>query len=429
MKTKVFLLILGVLCFILWGCGISREEGDHRSREVSESMENRGGTDKTDNTEGAEQFREDGPEAAESASEKEPFPGKETWDMEPVIKKGVASSRYGNGIGVHLRKLEEVGAGWYYNWGSTGPWDETDMEFVPMIWGLGNVNGTELGKVAKGFAEGKYHNLLTFNEPDMGGEAGGCSMTVEQALEAWPRLEELGIRLSSPAVAADYDWLRRFMEGCEEKGYRVDFLAVHCYQDVTDDNSVGNLRKLLLDLYDTYGRPLWLTEFGCIDISTWSGSENPDYTMEASAKYLEECTAMLEKLGFVERYSFFLDNYGGGANPPEGRYSRLYDDNDEINLIGETYRDILSGCALRLVNESLDMALTGETYYVKLEAEGGQPPYSFTASGLPKGLSLDEKSGELEGVYEKGGARVAIVVTDANGQFTRKIYDIKDRRQ
>ena len=37
---------------------------------------------------------------------------------------------------------------------------------------------------------------------------------------------------------------------------------------------------------------------------------------------------MLESLGFVERYSWFVDNYGGGANPENGRYSRLFNDDD-----------------------------------------------------------------------------------------------------
>ena len=68
-------------------------------------------------------------------------------------------------------------------------------------------------------------------------------MTVEQALELWPSLEALGVRLGSPCPAnpANYcgGWLEQFMEGCREQGYRVDFIAVHCYQDVCDPGAVS----------------------------------------------------------------------------------------------------------------------------------------------------------------------------------------------
>ena len=40
--------------------------------------------------------------------------------------------------------------------------------------------------------------LLGFNEPDLAEQA---NMTVEKALELWPRLEATGMRLGSPAVA------------------------------------------------------------------------------------------------------------------------------------------------------------------------------------------------------------------------------------
>lgn len=413
--------LIAVLCIGLFLIGCEADKGGDVSGEIT--GEN---TEANDAEDSGTQSGEEG-SLAEDMNEVEAGEEVLTY-ISSITKKGVASSRYSNGGAANLLKLEATGASWYYNWGVTPPLVETELDYVPMIWGVGNVNTTELSKVQEGYDEGRFTNLLTFNEPDMGGEAGGCNMMVEQALEAWPKLEEIGIRLSSPAVAADYNWLREFMDGCKEKGYRVDFIAVHCYQDVTDKNSVGNLKNLLVDLYDQYSLPIWLTEFGCIDISAWSGGVNPDYTIENAAAYLEECTGMLEGLGFVERYSFFLDNYGGGANPVEGRYSRLYDDNDEMNLVGETYLAVQSEVALAITNQTLEAGRTGESYYAQLEVTGGTAPYTFSATGLPTGVTLDEENGVLEGTYEKGGARLVIIVTDAKGQFTRKIYDVKDRR-
>ena len=123
--------------------------------------------------------------------------------------------------------LKAVGASWYYNWSPTnasmpGP---SGVEFVPMIWGADAVNDRTL---ATAKAEGDV--LLGFNEPDLGEQA---NMTVERALELWPRLEATGMRLGSPAVAwggADAGgWLDRFMTGAKEGGYRVDFIALHWY--------------------------------------------------------------------------------------------------------------------------------------------------------------------------------------------------------
>ncbi|MGF7142975.1 hypothetical protein HNQ56_001397 [Anaerotaenia torta] len=344
-----------------------------------------------------------------------------------VTKKGVASSRYNSGSADHIAKLEVLNISWYYNWGIKPPSVETALDYVPMIWGYNDANASNIKKIKNGYENRKYTNLLTFNEPDMGGEAGGCEMSVKQAIKAWPKLQEIGIRLGSPAVAADYAWLDEFMSKCKELGYRVDFLSVHCYQDVTDTASVSNLRVLLSDLYSKYGLPIWLTEFGCIDVSAWSGGVNEDYTAESSAKYLTRCTAMLEGLGFVERYSFFLDNYGGGANPYEGRYSRLYDDNDELNIIGKTYIEVNSELPLIIQNINPPGSETGQEYKLQIVAQGGERPYTFSATGLPQGLSINEETGLISGTYQKGGARMVIIVTDAKGQTNRAIYDVKDR--
>jgi len=92
---------------------------------------------------------------------------------------------------------------WWYNW-TPYPVCTTKSEFVPMIWGLNNVNDIE--KVN----QSGIGNLLTFNEPDNQGQS---NMTPDQAVALWPRLEATGMRLGSPAVGASpnsYQWLDEF---------------------------------------------------------------------------------------------------------------------------------------------------------------------------------------------------------------------------
>src|SRR5262249_35947653 len=77
--------------------------------------------------------------------------------------------------------------------------------------------------------------LLGFNEPDHPQQA---NMTVQQALELWPHLTATGMRVGSPATAADPSlsgsWLEKFMDGAKARGYRVDFVCVHWYGEKFD---------------------------------------------------------------------------------------------------------------------------------------------------------------------------------------------------
>jgi RNA polymerase sigma factor (sigma-70 family) len=212
-------------------------------------------------------------------------------------KKGVAVWNF-NGVSQALANSK---ASWYYTWsprhdGVTTP---KGAQFVPMIWGAKDVNDSAL---AAAKAAGPY--LLAFNEPDMGGQA---NMSVEQALDLWPRLQSTGSKLSSPAVAfggADPGgWLDRFMSGARSRGYRVDFVALHWYGgDFTTANAVDQLRRYLRAVHERYGKPIWLTEFALIDFSG-GGARFPTQTQQAA--FVTAAARMLGGLSFLQRYAWF----------------------------------------------------------------------------------------------------------------------------
>lgn len=240
-----------------------------------------------------------------------------------ATKKGVSVN---NHPGV-AAALADVRAGWYYTWASDtqGVSTPAGVEFVPMIWGAGAVNDTELNR-----ARSLGTTLLGFNEPDMAGQA---DMSVEQALTLWPRLQATGMRLGAPAVAFGGDrpggWLDRFMSGAAARGYRVDFIPLHWYGSDFSTAATEHLRSYLEAVHNRYRKPIWLTEYGLIDFT----GPQPVYPDQArQADFVRRSTAMLNGLPYVERFAWFSLST---RTTPTGLY-----DGTTPNATGLAYRSV-----------------------------------------------------------------------------------------
>ncbi|MFI6340500.1 glycosyl hydrolase [Streptomyces sp. NPDC050535] len=217
-------------------------------------------------------------------------------DTAAAPHKGVALNPFAG----TAQALADSGSTWYHNWASTGGdlAKPAGTEFVPTIWGSGSVTDAELGNAAR---EGK--NLLGFNEPDSPTQA---NMSPEQALDLWPRLQNTGLRMGAPAVAANADvaggWLDRFMQGAAQRGLRVDFIPVHWYGADFGPGAAGQLEDYLKRVHDRYQKPIWLTEYALTD---WSQGA-PRYPSEQEqTAFIQSSTTMLDGLDFVERYAWF----------------------------------------------------------------------------------------------------------------------------
>jgi uncharacterized repeat protein (TIGR02543 family) len=89
---------------------------------------------------------------------------------------------------------------------------------------------------------------------------------------------------------------------------------------------------------------------------------------------------------------------------------------DALGRTGSRGYALKVSTGLSLVTAHLPIALVQAPYKQTLAAVGGQPPYLFTAAGLPAGLSLTP-GGLLSGTpVESGVAAVELTVTDAAGQ-------------
>jgi len=225
-------------------------------------------------------------------------------------------------------QASQVNAVWYYNWnaapnmGSSG-----SLEFVPMIWQTSGGRGPTSGNIAAAKAASSP-NLLGFNEPDNCNQGGTCD-SVDSAIAAWPALMSTGKRLGSPAVAGDYSWLSDFMSQAKAKGYRVDFITMHIYPNWSaGGNGVQAMQTLATNLHNTYGLPVWITEFGtCV----YGGGGGSDAQVQ---QFVKDSVAMIDTLPFVERFSWFSDKGYSGCDQ-----SALWDNSNNLTAAGTAYRD------------------------------------------------------------------------------------------
>ncbi len=210
-----------------------------------------------------------------------------------AAKKGVSTWQFPGLSGA----VQDVGAKWYYNWGTNNDSMPANAEFVPMIWDENVVTAANLAKVK---TEGR--TLLGFNEPDLAGQA---EMTVEQALDLWPQLQATGMRLGSPAVAFGGNtaggWLDRFMTGARQRGLRVDFITLHWYGSDFSSAAAGQFMGYVQAVHDRYQLPIWVTEYGLMN---FSGTPRFPSTPQITS-FITETTRRLEAASYVERYAWF----------------------------------------------------------------------------------------------------------------------------
>lgn len=230
------------------------------------------------------------------------------------------------GIGGNFNKKDEIGISWSYSWSLKGEATAFD-DYVPMFWG----NSSDEG-VNQVLQKTLTNHILSFNEPNGKDQS---NLTPEKALERYPKLLELGLRIGSPACTEGKwkTWLAEFMEGCKQKGYRVDFIAIHWYDwgnwgstknpsPENIDAMVERFKKDIDNCYAKYGLPIWITEFNA----------NRNRLTEVQVKFLEKALPMLEANPHVERYAYFQP-FGGNGN---------FIENDNLTSVAKAYSKTVS---------------------------------------------------------------------------------------
>lgn len=81
---------------------------------------------------------------------------------------------------------------------------------------------------------------------------------------------------------------------------------------------------------------------------------------------------------------------------------------------------------LSIVTDSFPEGTVGIEYEVRLEGEGGETPYRWSARNLPAGLSIDRNDGIIQGIPETSGTfNVEITLRDDAGDEVEEIFDLE----
>lgn len=186
---------------------------------------------------------------------------------------------------------------WCYSWDAgINIW--TDREYVtqhhhegwPGIADVGN-NGTSA-------------NILGNNEPDNTGDDREQVNSVAEVLATWPEMMATGRRLGSPAMASNLNWLYEFFDSIDARGWRCDFVVMHCYW-LSDWPS---WKSTLQNVRNRTGRPVWITEMNYgANWTGWPGSDRTgsDANYAIQTQHMNPVIDGLEDTPWLERYAIY----------------------------------------------------------------------------------------------------------------------------
>lgn len=243
-----------------------------------------------------------------------------------VLGTALASEK--RGVGLWNRdmgsQLALLHASWYYTWSPYPMQDQVAATFVPMVWG-----GRDLQRHINALnGQPPVPVLLALNEPDLSRQA---SMTVQQAIDAWPAMSRLATRISFPATAVPLGgWATKFEKQARVQGLRIDFIAVHLY----GPPDAQKFLKKVDQLHRHYGKPIWITEFAVADWDAKVPGSNR-YSAQQVIDFMKVVIPELEKRPYVERYAWFGAGKGNVKEPL--RPSLLVDSSGALTPLGRLY--------------------------------------------------------------------------------------------
>lgn len=175
------------------------------------------------------------------------------WGCDPSCVNGVKST-------------QKTDIMWYHHWQDTrvAELDNLGFDYVPTFWGP--TKWDRWNAVKSELNQGplpKY--MLAFNEPDVQGQSDigpkAAAKLWMQELKPWA---DKGVKVGSPQVCWNMQWLEQFMSECKKRGCNISFIALHWYGSWQDFDKFTNW---ISSVHDAFGLPIWITEYGITQAS------------------------------------------------------------------------------------------------------------------------------------------------------------------
>lgn len=223
--------------------------------------------------------------------------------------------------------------GWYYNWAPSDPWQSHNgVAFVPTLWGGGTTDGVDASRLAEFRGMNAVPTWIVGpNEPDCAAGGGmSAGMTIDATAALWNELMapkgHAGSLLLSPSMChqlAENGWLADFQTKISRDW---DITNVHI-----NKNNMAGVRASIDYYYNKYKKPLWVTEFACVDDST---AFIPCTDQGQINQFINEIVDVLQNDDRVYAYAY-SNGYGLGHVWPAWN-------NGQLSESGRTYMNAIS---------------------------------------------------------------------------------------
>ncbi len=219
---------------------------------------------------------------------------------------------------------QALGVSWYYNWTQTEnepcP-NDSGGKFVPMVWGHtgSEQSATGIANAVSSFVSNGDDYVLGFNEPDNGTQS---NIAVDTAITLLPSFDNPAIRVGTPATQANSSgqtWFKSYMADVASNAtLRADFIAIHWYgwNSGSCDAKASQLESYIKYAEGFPGnRPIWLTEWGCLNDSAPTASGVVDFYQGALAVFARHPR--------VQRYAWYPWSTNCELNASDGTLTDL----------------------------------------------------------------------------------------------------------
>lgn len=218
---------------------------------------------------------------------------------------------------------------WGYDWGSGGFLGDF-AAYVPMLWGKADWSWYtfDTNMASQMQNNPMLHNIFSFNEPDLPGQARDLIPTFEDAarlhIERLTSYFNAGYAVGAPAVTSNVrnptmslTYLENFISTCNSLAggsCPISFVNVHYYEfDVCDTSGLESFINQVMSRFPGY--PIWVTEYQLVREAC---------SRDEKAAFIEAAAELMDGNGMIEAYAYFyadgdLTEVGGSAISDLGR--------------------------------------------------------------------------------------------------------------